>query len=63
MANTRPSGHEDGFIGTSFGRGGDGSAGSLVMHMRSGDIFMAKNVERMKNSFPGYGQVWRRILL
>lgn len=40
-----------------FGRHGNGDAGSLVIHIRSGDIFSPINAERMKVSFPAYGQV------
>lgn len=42
---------------TKFGLGAQGSAGSLVIHVRSGDIFMPINAERMKPSFFAYGQV------
>lgn len=35
----------------------NGSAGSLVIHIRSGDIFSPANAVKMKASFPAYGQV------
>lgn len=41
----------------SLGRGTEGSAGSLVIHIRSGDIFLPMNAVKMKNSFHTYGQV------
>lgn len=51
---------QEGATSGRFDRGGKGTAGSLVMHIRSGDIFLVKNVERMKFSFPGFGQVGRQ---
>lgn len=42
---------------TSFGRGSKGSAGSLVIHIRSGDIFLPRNAIIMEPNFPGFGQV------
>lgn len=38
-------------------RGTDGSAGSLVIHIRSGDIFLPRNIPKLKHSFHTYGQV------
>lgn len=42
---------------SSVDRDATGGAGSLVIHIRSGDIFLPLNAERMKYSFPGFGQV------
>lgn len=39
-------------------RGTAESAGSLVIHIRSGDIFLPSNAEKLKQSFHTYGQVY-----
>lgn len=41
----------------SFNRGTEGSAGSLVIHIRSGDIFLPRNAIIMEPNFAGFGQV------
>lgn len=43
--------------GAAASDGEGGGAGSLVIHIRSGDIFLPKNAERLKRDFLGYGQV------
>lgn len=57
--STKPRGDDDRTIRSRFDRDAKGGAGSLVIHIRSGDIFLTRNVERMKIPFPGYGQVRR----
>lgn len=41
----------------SFRGGAEGSAGSLVIHIRSGDIFLPRNAKIMEPNFAGFGQV------